>query len=85
MEAFKEVNTYATDCIILSLYPSYHLFHWCIQSIIHHNLTLKHVLVDTFNTYLITLYSTCFTVKWIIDHGYLLEALCEEQACQCQW
>lgn len=39
---------------------------------VHHNLTLKHVLADAFPIYLIMLSSTCFTVKYIIDHGYLL-------------
>lgn len=62
--------------LLFPFIPPLSFFHWCIQSIIHHNLTLKHVLVKAFTPRLITLSSTCFTVKWIIDHEYLLKALC---------
>lgn len=81
VKEFNEVNTYSMQNMdsLTSLCALYNLFffcHWCIESVMLYNLTLNHVLVHAFTTYLITFSSTCFTVKRIIDHEYLLEAVC---------
>lgn len=71
-----------------SLYPSYHRFPSSLVHSVNHpsHLTLKHVLVDALTTYLITVSSTCFTVKWIIDHGYLLYSnFMRSKPVKCQW